>query len=1252
MQKIILVIGARPNFMKAFPVYEALKNDFELTLIHTGQHFDEKMSDVFFNQLKFPKPDIYLTLESNTKAGELDNGLYVDNDEYLKNKDLVISDLINIDKNKSGQLGEIRDKLKIEFEKINPNLVIVFGDVTSTLAAGLAAKMLNIDLAHVESGLRSHDMKMPEEVNRILTDHITKYYFVTEQSGVDNLKEIGIIEHVYLVGNTMIDTQKKYLQQSLDTKYNEKLGVRNKEYILITLHRPSNVDDMDKLKEIFDDLEELSKMEKLVYPIHPRTKNNLEKIGYLGKIQDNPNIILDDPLGYLEFTCLMANCKYLVTDSGGLQEESTTLDIPCFTLRNNTERPSTLIENHGTNQLISKISEIVLKKCKGSMDLWNGQTSEKILRFILHIEKQKLLILNKDASFIIQEMGLRSKFMTYKFCTDNNIIIPKIYYTNIQQIIGSVDLVFKYDNFVLKIENTCSAQGVYLFIKRTKDNYKCQFRNKCFDKPQIIELIKHNKVIVEESLITYNKNKNNHIIPLDYKVYVIDNEPLFITVFDRNADDKFISTYDMDGNNITFQLWYFAVNYKLKYGDIINENVLYSIKEFINKHTHKLNHNGLISWDLYFANNTIYLGEFTLHPGQLHFGIIKPHYCRMLNSKLKKAMFKNSYNFKTININNLAADLENNKNSNYHYHYQYKQYDFLYKNKRNNNLLVTFHGSRKLSTPLPIFRLFNYEINNYDIMSFSDPYFKYYDALEINWFLSENSSTITNIKNIIDCVKKRYNKIIFYGSSGGGYIALILSGYFNEYALITNSQLYLQKIVEKFEYVNLDNYLITNKPKKIVIYQNIDDKHHYNEHYKIFINNNKHKLNIQNYEFNRNDIKIEYDQHGLGHYPINKNLLTTLNDDFKQNILIIQNNISIGGAQLYGLNIAKVFNCEKITFLLHTMPSNFEINKILKHIDISNVNIIYDINKINEIYDHVFVNSYPMLFKNDLENYLLNIKKFSKNIYPILHNETNRFTLSISQIDKPNIYYNKCLCVFERLKNKLITTNNSNAYVLYPSFDHTTELFDKQQTNTTKILGFYGRILPCKGILLLIKYWKEVYDSYPNWKLKIVGNYTPYSESYYYEIINFIDDNKLCDVVELDIRDINSYEEKKSVFQSFDIFIQLSLYEGFPFTVLESLSFGTPVIHSNVGGLNEIITHRNGGLVDLMGTTFEKFDFIDYEKQIHTNLYRTNFNTNINMFKKTLNIVLNKTFDKIKIMNSVDKYNYNIFKKRLTQIIN
>lgn len=385
MKKITLIVGARPNFMKAFPVYESLKNNFELTLIHTGQHFDEKMSQVFFDELGFPKPDIHFDLINKLRAGDLDNKLYIENREYLKNIKNVIDELVNYDGKKLGQLGEIRDKLYNHFEKNRPNLVIVFGDVTSTLSASLASRKLNIDIAHIESGLRSGDLSMPEEVNRILTDNMSTYFFITEQAGVDNLKKEGITKNVFLVGNTMIDTQKKHLDKALNTKYNEKIGVKNGNYILITLHRPSNVDDINKLREIFDDLFDLSKTEKMVYPIHPRTKMNLEKIGYLEKIKENKNIILDEPLGYLEFTCLIANCKYLITDSGGLQEESTALNIPCFTLRDNTERPCTLIENQGTNQMIKKISDIKIKECNNRMKLWDGESSNRINNILYNI---------------------------------------------------------------------------------------------------------------------------------------------------------------------------------------------------------------------------------------------------------------------------------------------------------------------------------------------------------------------------------------------------------------------------------------------------------------------------------------------------------------------------------------------------------------------------------------------------------------------------------------------------------------------------------------------------------------------------------------------------------------------------------------------------------------------------------------------------------------------------------------------------
>lgn len=416
MKKIVLIVGARPNFMKAFPVYEALKNDFELTLIHTGQHFDPVMSDVFFNQLGFPIPNIHLNLESKSRAGDYDNILYIDNIEYLMDKKKVIDELVNIESNKLGQLGEIRDKLIVEFEKIKPNLIMVFGDVTSTLSAGLAGKKLQIEIAHIESGLRSGDLSMPEEVNRILTDYISTYYFVTEPSGVENLKNEGIEQNVYLVGNTMIDCLYMFKDRALETKYYDKIGVEEKEYVLITLHRPANVDDLEKLKEIFDQLIKLSETEKLVYPVHPRTKINLGKIGYLEKIEMNENIILSEPLGYLEFTCLEANAKYVITDSGGIQEETSALGIPCFTLRPNTERPITLIENGGTNQLINNFISLKFKKYKKKEYLNEGVSSIAILSKLIEKMTAKILICFGTRPEYIKVKSLIQNMKNIKSC--------------------------------------------------------------------------------------------------------------------------------------------------------------------------------------------------------------------------------------------------------------------------------------------------------------------------------------------------------------------------------------------------------------------------------------------------------------------------------------------------------------------------------------------------------------------------------------------------------------------------------------------------------------------------------------------------------------------------------------------------------------------------------------------------------------------------------------------------------------------
>lgn len=362
--KITLVIGTRPNFMKAYPLYEAIKQYHDIYIIHTGQHFDDKMSKSILKQLGFPEPNKQFTLESKTKAGTLDHQLYVDNQSYLSNKAKVLEDLCTISAPRLGQLGEIRDKILNELKLIKPDLIMVFGDVTSTLAGALAGYIMNIKIAHIESGLRSFDLSMPEEVNRILTDHITSYYFVTEQSGVDNLlKESVDSKHIYLVGNTMIDSLFLFKKEIEKISYHESLGLLKDSYVLVTLHRPGNVDDIQKLRHIIEDLNRMARNlnKKIIFPIHPRTKAHILKSGLLeGDHNSDSSILYLEPLPYLQFISLILNAKCVITDSGGIQEETTALGIPCFTLRPNTERPSTLIENGGTNKLIDDLSLVEL----------------------------------------------------------------------------------------------------------------------------------------------------------------------------------------------------------------------------------------------------------------------------------------------------------------------------------------------------------------------------------------------------------------------------------------------------------------------------------------------------------------------------------------------------------------------------------------------------------------------------------------------------------------------------------------------------------------------------------------------------------------------------------------------------------------------------------------------------------------------------------------------------------------------------
>jgi UDP-N-acetylglucosamine 2-epimerase (non-hydrolysing) len=366
MKKIVFIVGTRPNFIKAFPLFEVMNNDkkYNLTLIHTGQHFDKNMSHIFFEQMKCQKPNYYLNITTKTQAG---------------------------------QLGEIITSLEQKFNEIKPDLVLVFGDVTSTIAGALTAHKIGIKLAHVESGLRSGDLTMPEEVNRILVDRISDYHFVTEPSGQTNLEDEGIgKDNVYLVGNTMIDSLMKYKKLIDKNNCYKNLKLNTYDYIVITLHRPSNVDDIDKLKLIISELCKISGYKKLVWPIHPRTRINLSKLNNVNL----SNILLVEPLGYLEFMNLVSNSYCVITDSGGIQEETTVLDIPCFTLRDNTERPITLIENGGTNMLVNinnmcdnvlncgNIKNTMNDSAKTLVDgLTDGLASQRILDIIQKILK-------------------------------------------------------------------------------------------------------------------------------------------------------------------------------------------------------------------------------------------------------------------------------------------------------------------------------------------------------------------------------------------------------------------------------------------------------------------------------------------------------------------------------------------------------------------------------------------------------------------------------------------------------------------------------------------------------------------------------------------------------------------------------------------------------------------------------------------------------------------------------------------------
>ncbi len=363
MKRILFVVGARPNFMKVAPVLEAARasGKFQCLLVHTGQHYDANMSDVFFHDLDMPRPDRFLGIGSGSHA-------------------------------------EQTAKVMIEVEKLlseeKPDLVLVAGDVNSTLAAAIVAAKAQIPLGHIESGLRSFDRSMPEEINRIVADEFSQFCFVTEPSGLKNLDHEGISSNrVFFVGNTMIDSVQKYLPKSRERfpELAAKHGIEAKKYALVTLHRPSNVDDADSLSRFMELFERMQAFTpRILFPVHPRTRSRIEQFGLAGRVLGNSQLALLEPVGYLDFLALQDHAAIVLTDSGGIQEETTALGVPCITLRENTERPVTVQE--GTNELLGLDMERVLEYARRAFrgewkshripELWDGQAASRILKIL------------------------------------------------------------------------------------------------------------------------------------------------------------------------------------------------------------------------------------------------------------------------------------------------------------------------------------------------------------------------------------------------------------------------------------------------------------------------------------------------------------------------------------------------------------------------------------------------------------------------------------------------------------------------------------------------------------------------------------------------------------------------------------------------------------------------------------------------------------------------------------------------------
>lgn len=360
-KKVAIVVGTRPNFIKVTQferVFKTYGDAFEMKLIHTGQHYDKNMSDIFFEQFGLREPDIYLDVKGMSPAE---------------------------------QVGEIIKRLSAIFLEWKPDIAIVPGDVNSTLAAAIAANKTETRLGHLESGLRSFDRSMPEEINRLLTDQITDEYFVTEQSGLVHLQNEHAPGRIHFVGNTMIDTLVAFEEHILRSSVMKEYDLEEGGFVLMTMHRPANVDTYENLLKLIHILEYATERYKIVFPIHPRTSKSLEENGLKERIDSNKKILLTPPLDYLAFQHLIAKCKFVLTDSGGIQEETTFRRVPCLTLRENTERPSTI--EIGTNTLVPFEPNIVgsyidaisngTYKTGEIPPLWDGKATERIVA-VLH----------------------------------------------------------------------------------------------------------------------------------------------------------------------------------------------------------------------------------------------------------------------------------------------------------------------------------------------------------------------------------------------------------------------------------------------------------------------------------------------------------------------------------------------------------------------------------------------------------------------------------------------------------------------------------------------------------------------------------------------------------------------------------------------------------------------------------------------------------------------------------------------------